>query len=337
MRRQTLLSLLMLTPASACAGTFTREALTLDEGNASAQLAATGQRYVDAMHHLIEARWRDAYSARRWETLETALAHTPVARLEYRAPDGTVARIYHAMGGAPLGELAAETFTGPSRPSTPDSMDGSDVEIDDTNPSDRAARLEKYARVDAEDAAMFSPDNALHMRARLRSTEGTLFHPYTIDGEDRALDAEFKAVAALEGDLLEGNVPRGGKATILLSGETCNSCDYAMRAAAMHYDIDVHLVRMMSRPTPAEGKTLIAGGKARWRGTRLVDQATGRPLLAADTLDGLREAQVRQAITPAAMSRRFANIPWEPRAVRLTPPEGKVPPGEATAGTPPDC
>ncbi|UPG90658.1 hypothetical protein L2Y96_02475 [Luteibacter aegosomaticola] len=259
-----------------------------------------------------------------------------MARLEYRGPDGAVARIYHAMGGSPISDLAADIFTGKSRPVTPDSID--EFELEEPAPDVRAASLARYVAHDLEDASMFTPDDALNVRARLRPMEDSRFHPYVIDGMDRALDAEFKAVAALENDLSASNVQRGGKATILLSGETCSSCEYALKAAARHYDIDIHLVRMMPTTSPAESNRLIKEGIARWRGARLVDPATGRPLLAADALGSLREGQVRQAITPAAMKRRFANIPWEPRTFRLEP-AGESGAGPSTGATkpPPGC
>lgn len=322
MRKRTLTAaLLMLLPAIAHAGQVSRIALALDEGNASAMLEATSQRYVDAMQRIVQTRWQEAYTARRWETLEAAMADTPVARLEYRvSAGGSPVRLYHGMGGPPLGTVAKEALGGPTPPPSPTSLSIDDPWDSAADPEAVSASRASYQAQDAEDAGMYAPDDGLHVRARMRAVDGSVLHPYEIDGSDRALDAEFKVLAELEHDLRSGAIPRGGSAALLISTETCNSCDYAFRAISRHYGIDLHVTRIVSSIPPAERTRLIAEGRARMRGTRLVDAASGRPLLATDALASGRESQVRQALSPSAMNRRFRHVTWEPRTFRLATP-----------------
>lgn len=329
-------ALLLLSPSIGSAGSVSSTALVLDEGNTSALLEATSQRYVDAMQRILQARWRGEYTARRWEALEAIMAETPVARLEYRVSDSAPLRLYHGMGGPPLGSMAEEAFQGPTPSSSPTPFD----DFDDAPPEPHAtsAMRAKYGAQDAADADMYAADDGLHVRARLRSLDGSVLHPYPIDGTDRAFDAEFKVLGELEHDLRAGIVPRGGKASLLISAETCSSCGYAFDAIANRYGIDIHVTRVASSIAPSDRSRLIAEGTARMRGIRLVDKASGRPLLATDILASAREAQVRQSLAPAAMNRRFRHVTWEPRAFRLGTPEEAGVTGDGNVSTPaPGC
>jgi hypothetical protein len=314
------------------AGVVTSDVVTLDEGNVTALLENTSQRFVDAMQRLVSNSYRDEYSARRWEAVETHLSDEPVARLEYRFASNRNegVRIYHAMGGEPLGTFAQETFHGPSRPaSTTSSHASSDGEVD---PDVRAARIDGYASQDMDDARWFAEDDGLHVRARTQRLEGSAFHPYEINGGDRALDPELKALATLERDIAQGAVPRGGSIRLLVSGETCTSCQYAFAAAARTYDVNLHVTRIVSAVAPVEQRALVSNGTARLKGLRLVDATNGRPLLAADNLAAARAAQVRQALSPTAMQRRLRGISWIPRTFREA-----APPAEPTVPNAPGC
>src|ERR1044072_3924322 len=103
------------------AGALVVEDLDLDEGNVGALLEQTSQYYIDAMHKLVNARYKDDYRAIRWEDLETSMNRARVARLEYRyeLAGQPKLRVYHAMGGEPLGALGESIFEGPTRPGTP--------------------------------------------------------------------------------------------------------------------------------------------------------------------------------------------------------------------------
>lgn len=334
-----LLAMLLLLPGATQAGQVTLETLSLDEGNSSAMLEATSQRYVDVMRRIVATHWPDAYSARRWETLESRMADTPVARLEYRYVVNGVesTRVYHAMGGPPLGSMAEETFKGPSQVSSPESLSEFDFDTG-TNPAVRAARLDGYAEQDAADAPLFAEDDAIHVRARIRPLRTSAFRPYETDGMDAALDPEFKALAELEHDVLSGTVPRGGSARLLVSAETCRSCRYAFDAAARTYEMDLRVVRMLPSLPPAEVSRLVADGTARLKGLRLVHPSSGRPLLAADVLASAREAQVRQSLSPAPMRRQLRGVSWEARTFRLDVPREPVPAtGAAERELGPDC
>jgi hypothetical protein len=312
-----------ITPCSA--GTVTSDAIALDEGNVTALLENTSQRFVDAMQRLVTDGYRDEYSARRWEAVETHLSEERVARLEYRfgSNGNEGVRIYHAMGGEPLGTFAQETFHGPSRPPSTTSSEASSGGEED--PDVRASRINGYASQDMDDARWFTEDDGLHVRAGIQRLESSAFHPYEINGGDRALDPEFKALATLERDITEGAVPRGGSIRLLVSAETCTSCQYAFAAAARAYDVDIQVTRIVPAVAPIEQRALISSGTARLKGPRLVDVTTGRPLLAADNLAAARVAQVRQALSPNAMQRRFRGISWVPRAFREA-----APPAEPT-------
>ena len=312
------LAMLLLLPGATRAGDVTLETLSLDEGNSSAMLEATSQRYIDAMRRVVATHWPDAYSARRWETLESSMANMPVARLEYRYVLGGVesTRVYHAMGGPPLGSLAKEAFEGPSQVSSPESLNEFDFDAG-ANPAARTARLDGYAEQDAADASLFAEDDAINVRARIRPLQTSAFRPYETEGMDAALDPEFKALAELEHDVLSGAVPRGGSARLLVSTETCRSCRYAFDAAARTYEVDLRIVRMLPSLPPADVSRLVAEGTARLKGLRLVHPSSGRPLLAADILAGAREAQVRQSLSPAPMRRQLRGVSWEARTFRL--------------------
>jgi len=307
-------------PARA-AGVVKLERIALDEGNVTALLEATSQYYVDAMRMLISERYRDEYRAIRWEALEEAMRDAPVARLEYRfTVNGTPrTRVYHAMGGRPLGSVARSIFEGPSRPGTPDTPTSPlDSGSEDEFSPRVTAQVDELA-VDLQDNRFFAAFDDVNVRAGLVTDDETLLDAFVVEGKDRAFDAEFKALRAIDGDLTKGAIPRGGKIYGSISTIACSSCEYAMGRLAERYAIDIQLTQVfpsMARPEQAE---LIASGAGRLRGNLLIDTVTDRPLLAADLLRGAREGQIRRSLSPRALGRSFKGTPWARRSFRLGP------------------
>lgn len=314
-------TLLLLVAPCTRAASVTVVHIGLEEGNTTALLEATSQYYVDAMRALISERYKDEYLAIRWEMLESAMTEAPVARLEYRfVVDGeTRIRVYHAMGGRPLGAVAQSVFQGATPAVTPGSPDDSlDEEWWETSPSAEAAEVDLVA-MDAEDAALYKGFSTTNIRARILPRETSVLQSFRVDGVDRALDPEFKALRAIEHDLQAGAMPSGGSIRGIVGGATCGSCRYSMKTLADTYDVDIHVTQMFGSLPTAEKEALIASGTARLRGQQLVSSEGGRPLLARDVLASSREQQVKRALTPASLNRSFKGIPWRPRSFRLGP------------------
>ncbi|WP_213949830.1 hypothetical protein [Luteibacter sp. dw_328] len=310
------------TISSACmGGVVETDRITLDEGNVTALLESTSQHYVDAMRSLISERYQDEYRAIRWEALENVMRDAPIARLEYHFAVNGVAnvRVYHAMGGRPLGSLAKSIFEGPTRPGTPDTpASPMDIESEDEG-SVRALPAVDEVAADLEDNRFYTEFDEINVRAPMMADDSSALEAFLVEGENRAFDPEFKALRAIERDLRTGVIPSGGRIQGSVSGMACTSCKYAMKRFSDTYAVDVRLAQVfpsMSRHAQAE---LIASGRARLRGTMLVDTVTDRPLLAADLLRGAREGQIRRSLSPRAMGRSFKGMPWARRSFRLNP------------------
>lgn len=316
------ISFLFLVPRIGAAGTVVVENIGLDEGNTTGLLEITSQHYVDAMRAIVSDRYKDDYLAISWEALETSMTNAQVARMEYRfAVNGeTRIRVYHALGGAPLGAMAQSAFGGSTpaiAPGSPQSPD--DLEWSDGSPSP-ALEATDYVAADAEDSRFYSGFNETNLRARMLPPDASVLEPFDVDGIDRAIDAEFKILRAIEHDLQTHAVPTGGSIRGAVGGATCGSCREAMQTLSDTYDIDIHLTQMFGSLPSTQRDALVAAGTAKLRGRRLVSSENGRPLLARDVLADARDQQVRQSLTPSSLQRSFKGIPWRPRSFRLAPP-----------------
>jgi hypothetical protein len=295
--------------------------VTLDEDNVTALLEVTSQYYVDAMRALIDERYRDDYRAIRWEALEEAMRDAPVARLEYRFEvDGVPrVRVYHAMGGRPLGSVAKSIFDGPTRPGTPETPLGPlDSEGEDGLHGRRMSSVDEVA-MDAADSRFYTAFDETNVRAPVLAEDESVLDAFVVEGRSRALDPEFKAMRAIEKDLQSGAVPRGGSIYGSVSEIACTSCEYAMGRFADTYAVDVRLAQVFpSMPRKAQSE-LVASGSARLKGNVLVDAVNQRPMLATDLLRGAREGQIRRTLSPRAMGRSFKGTPWARRSFQLNP------------------
>ncbi len=263
-----LTSLLFLAAPRSHAGAVTVGNIGLDEGNTAALLESTSQYYVDAMRTLISDRYRDDYRAIRWEMLETALKEAQVARVEYRfvVNGETYIRVYHALGGRPLSAMAQAAFGGTTPAGTPGSPAAPlDADWQDATPTASGEAID-YAAMDAEDSALYSGFNTTNLRARILAREPSVLEPFYVDGADRALDPEFKALRAIEHDLKNKLVPSGGTVRGIIGGSTCSSCRHTMRGLAESYDIDIHLTQMFGTLPRAEREALIASGRRKTQG-----------------------------------------------------------------------
>jgi hypothetical protein len=295
--------------------------VTLDEGNVTALLEVTSQFYVDAMRALIDERYRDDYRAIRWESLEDVMRDTPVARLEYRFEVNGVptVRVYHAMGGRPLGSVAKSIFEGPTRPGTPETpLSPMDSEGEEGVQARRMSSVDEVA-VDVADARFYAGFDETNFRAPVLADDESVLDAFVVEGRGRALDPEFKALRAIERDLQNGTLPRGGRIYGSVSEISCTSCEYAMERFADTYAVDIRVAQVFpSMPRKAQ-TDLVASGSARMRGSMLVDAVSERPLLATDLLRGAREGQIRRALSPRVMGRDFKGTPWARRSFRLNP------------------
>jgi hypothetical protein len=293
------------------------EPIGVDEGNVTALLERTGQYYVDAMRTLITERYKDEYQALRWEALESAMNRATVARLEYHFQrNGLHAiRVYHAMGGQPLGSLATSVFEGPTPPGTPTSPG---VPLD-PEASLVASDPIDYVAMDAADTAYFSGFDEVEVRAAVLPPEGSVLESFHIEETNTALHPEFKALRAIENDLKNGIVAPGGSIRGAIGGATCGSCRYAMRGFSKTYDVDIRISQMFGSLPRQEQRKLIESGRARLKGPLLVDANTDAPLLARDVLARSRESQVRQSLSPRAMGRSFKGMSWRKNSFRLGP------------------
>src|ERR1700754_2508726 len=225
------------------AGVVEQGRVTLDEGNVTALLETTSQYYVDAMRALIDERYRDDYRAIRWEALEDAMRDAPVARFEYRfeANGVPMLRIYHAMGGRPLGSLAKSIFEGATRPGTPD-MPASPLGSEDEEAliGRRMSSVDEAA-VDMADSRFYANFDEINVRAPVGAGDESAFGSFVVDGRDRAFDPEFKALRAIEKDLRSGELPRGGSIYGSVSEISCTSCQYGMKRFADTYAVDLRV------------------------------------------------------------------------------------------------
>jgi hypothetical protein len=325
---------MLLSNAPCRAGTLVLTNMTSDDGLVTSLLEATSQRYVDAMRGIVHERHPGDHSARDWEHLEQHIRRARVARFEYRYPSGNgiSTRVYHAMDGESLGTVADEALGGHVTARVPHG-DSDDAWSDDDEPmvtTDEAAQVQ----ADLEDARYFTGFDEHDVRAVIpRSGDSSLFG-MQIDGRDRRLDAEFKAMRAIEDDLAKGVVPAGGEVTGMVGGGVCASCRYAAETLARTRGIDIRITQMFGSLHPAERKALIEAGKATLRGTRLLNAATGRPWFATDVLAGSRELQVKRALNPVAVERGRQGIRTLERRFRLGP---LVPPGDDAPPIPPEC
>lgn len=310
----------MASPAS-LGNVVETERVTLDEGNVTALLEATSQHYVDAMRVLIGERYRDEYRAIRWEALENAMRNESVARLEYRFTANGVPgiRVYHAMGGRPLGSVAKAIFEGPTPPGTPEAPGSPfDFEVQDS-PPEAVVPLADEVAVDAADSRFYASFDENNVRAPMLADDTSVLDAFVVGGEHRAFDPEFKALRAIERDLKNGSLPRGGSIQGSVSRMMCASCEYAMTRLSNTYAVDVRIAQLYPSLARATQGELVASGRARLKGKLLVDTMNERPLLATDLLRGAREGQVRRSLSPRAMGRSFKEMPWTRRSFRLEP------------------
>ncbi|UPG85398.1 hypothetical protein L2Y94_19160 [Luteibacter aegosomatis] len=306
---------------NAMAGTVSLERTVLDEGNVVALLESTSQYHVDAMREVVMGRHPSGHHLSRWESLEVAMRDAPVARMEYRYElDGIPqTRVYHAFAGQPLSATADAIFTGESPVSTPPLMDSGDFtgESPEPGPSNRSV-IHGLDLIDEQDDIYFADLPEGNVRARVLPPEGSVLTPFDVEGAQGALDAEFKAMRAIERDIAEGLVPRGGRIVGMIGGSACASCQHVMERMAETYDVDIRVTQVFGNLPPSRQRALIASGGARFKGPLLVDSQSGRPILAKDVLAESRQAQVRQALTPRAME-SARHTPWIRRSFRLGP------------------
>ncbi|MEX1829552.1 hypothetical protein [Luteibacter sp. CQ10] len=305
----------------AMAGTVSLERTALDEGNVVALLESTSQYHVDAMREVIMGRHPSGHHLSRWESLEVAMRDAPVARMEYHYElDGMPqTRIYHAFAGQPLSATADAIFTGESPLSTPPLMDSGDftVESPEPGPSTRPV-IHGMDRIDEQDDIYYADLPEGNVRARVLSSEGSVLTPFDVEGAQGALDAEFKAMRAIERDIVEGLVPRGGRIAGMIGGSACASCQHVMERMAETYDVDIRVTQVFGNLPPSRQRALLSTGGARFKGPLLVDAQSGRPILAKDILAASRQVQVNQALTPQAME-SSRHTPWIRRSFRLGP------------------
>ncbi|MDQ0011043.1 hypothetical protein J2T07_003249 [Luteibacter jiangsuensis] len=314
-------SFLFLAPCIGSAGTVVVDNIGLDEGNTTGLLEVTSQHYVDAMRAIISDRYKDDYLAIRWEALETSMTNAQVARMEYRfiVNGETRIRVYHALGGAPLGAMAQSAFGGSTPAITPGSPQRPDhMEWSDDLPSPVREAID-YVAADAEDSIFYTGFNDTELRARILPTGTSVLEPFDVDGADRAMDPEFKILRAIEHDLETHAMPGGGSVRGAVGGATCGSCRAAMQTLSDTYGIDIHLTQMFGSLPGRQRDALVASGTAKLRGRRLVNSESGRPLLARDVLADARDQQVRRSLNPSSLKRSFKGIPWRPRSFRLGP------------------
>lgn len=329
--------IMCVAPPTSKAGVVELGQVTLDEGNVTALLEVTSQFYVDAMRALIDERYRDDYRAIRWEALEDAMRDAPVARLEYRfAVNGEPGiRVYHAMGGQPLGSVAKAIFEGPTRPGTPETpVSPGDFEGDEEPMARRLSSVDEVA-VDAADDRFYTDFDGVNVRAPVLAEDESVLDAFVVEGRGRAFDPEFKALRAIEKDLRSGALPRGGSIYGSVSGIASGSCEYAMGRFAETYSVDVRMTQVFPAMPRKAQRDLVASGSARLRGNVLVDAVSERPLLAADLLRGAREGQVRRSLSPRAMGRSFKGTPWARRSFRLNPIRLQRVSEGSTEGSPP--
>lgn len=295
--------------------------VALDEGNVTALLETTSQYYVDAMRALIDERYREDYRAIRWEALEDAMRNAPVARFEYRFEINGVpeVRVYHAMGGRPLGSVAKSVFEGPTRPGTPDTPTSPLGSDDEEALFSRQISSADEVAVDLADDRFYANFDEFNVRASVIAGDESALGSFVVDGKNRAFDAEFKALRAIEKDLRSGNLPRGGSIYGSVSEVTCTSCQYSMKRFADTYAVDLRVSQVYPTLLRAAERKLLASGSARMRGGQLIDAVSERPLLAMDLLNGAREGQIRRSLSPRAMGRNFKGTPWARRSFQLGP------------------
>lgn len=335
--------LLLAAPfASASAGSLTISRVDLDEGNVVALLEASSQRHVDAMRSIIETSYPGEYSARRWEIIENHARRTPIARVayEYRLGQGTAIRTYHAVGGEPLTRIAAHAMGGPTPPGTPSSAGSSPAsptwsEDDETPPARRVSDDELVA-AEMADEPYYLPSDDTDIRAGFRPSERTVLKPYWHQGSYHALDPEQKALRALEDDILDGKLPRGGKVRAWLSSVVCATCRRPIERMAEAYGLEITFMEMVPFVPTNVTRAEIAAGRGRMKAMRLVHAESGMPMGAFDALDVARDAQVRQALSPAAIERSSRGISLPARKFRLGPPRPRrITEGSSTSGSPP--
>lgn len=325
--------LLSLCANAARAGTVTIDTIVTDDGNVAALLESSSERFVDAMNNLIGERYTDDYGAIRWEDLDTAMGKARVARVEYRyVVDGQpMVRVYHAMGGEPLGVMASSIFEGPTRPGTPTSPedgDGWSSAPESPDPVDDALairRARQRVTIDADDQRFFAPFGEGEARAQVLPLDDSRMAPYMIDGRDTSLDAEFKALRQIEQDIRAGVVPASGRVDGMLDGAVCPSCRGALERFSRAYGADIRLTQMFPSATRSEEQALVASGRARLKGRLLVDVETGRPALAYDAIAAARSRQLQRRLSPDAMGRTLKGARWRQRSFRLSAPLPRIP------------
>ena len=323
--KRTVLSIaLLLASGSSYAGEISVETLSLDEGNVTAMLEASSQLGMDAMRNLIENRHTGTYMARRWETVESHMRDTPVARFEYRfQKEGKLnIKVYHALGGKPLGMVAHDALEGDSPLRTPDTPDSdfdwseeSEARFQATKPSD----FELNAAEEA-DEAFYTGFDDLEVRAPFRSPAQSVMEAYWHEGRYHALDPEYKALRAIEEDLRRGLVARGGEIRGMVSVGSCPACQTSARSLAAAYDVDTRITQIFGSVPTAQHQALLASGSARMKGLKLVDAVTDKSLLASDVLAEARAVQVRRSLHPAALDRVLKGWSWSGFPFQLAPP-----------------
>jgi len=318
---------LVLLGSPALAGSVVLGYVDLDEGIAVALLEASSQRHVDAMRRIIAERHPGGHPMRRWEMIEEHMRNATLARFEYRYEKGgeVIIRTYHALGGDPLGRVAYRALAGevPASP-TESASSGDDSDSDSQTTSERVSDDELEAG-EWRDRTFYAGFDEHDIRAPFRPRGRSVMHPSWQKTRYHALDAEQKALRAIEEDILDGKMPRGGSIRAWLSGSACAECRHAVRVFADTYDLDIRLNGMSSAVPVRLKEQLLTTGRARMKGPRLVDAVSGRPLVAFDALHGARQAQVRESLAPEAVEREAAASPWQPRVFRLAPPRSTVP------------
>ncbi|QDE38100.1 hypothetical protein FIV34_02250 [Luteibacter pinisoli] len=328
--------------APAWAGSLAITRLHLDQGNVVALLEASSQRHVEVMRSIVQASYPGEHDARRWEIIENHARRVPIARVSYEYPvgGGTGIRTYHAVGGEPLTRVAAQAFGGRTPPATPSSAGSSPLsptwsEDDDSPPLERVSDDELVA-AEAADASHYIAMDDTDIRAPFRPSERTVMKPYWHQGSYHALDPEQKAMRALEDDILDGKLPRGGKVHAWLSSVVCATCRRPLERMAEAYDLEVTFTEMVPFVPTHITQAEITAGRGRMKAFRLVHAESGMPLGAFDALDVARDAQVRQALSPVAIEPPLRGGSSPMRTFRLGPPRPRrVTEGSSASGAPP--
>ncbi|GAA0915064.1 hypothetical protein GCM10009552_32540 [Rothia nasimurium] len=315
---------------TAHAGKVSTTYVNINEGSTTALLEASSQYHIDAARRLVDERYPEAYSTRRWETIEEHLRTTPIARLDYEYTiNGHVnIRTYHAMSGEPLGLVVQQALEGPTPPETPTAPKSFDTydaipQLPPDGERDQLSTSADEQRVSTEmsDDAFYGDLGDSETRAPFRPSGASVMPTYHDEAGYHGLDAEYKSLRALEQDIFTGKVPRGGIVRGMLSGTSCATCRYSVERFAKTYQLDVRFSEMSPSVPSRTRNELVRSGRARMKGLKLIDSATGRPMIAFDALADARHAQVQERFSLSSQQGRSGGQMGSDRSFLLSLPD----------------